>query len=182
MSKNKQAAIWATVALAMLIIGVVTYERQRPKRPVSKKIPTVKIVSDAPKPTDTSTSTPVTAPANTGTSTPASAPAVIYRRKKLAPKTLPLDYGEAVNTYGNKRIQFDQNCRGIPSHFAMSNPSTVMLDNRSDKPQNITIGGKSYLITAYNYLVITLDGKTLPTLDLFVNCNNQMNTAEIILN
>ena len=91
-----------------------------------------------------------------------------------------MNYGDTVVKYGNNRIQFTPNCQAVPNRMAAANPVTLMLDNRSDMEQKITIGGNSYGVAAYNYVIVTINKKTLPV-NLFINCNNQANVAEIIL-
>lgn len=177
MTKNAKATIWATVAVTMLIVGVVTYERQKPKRPIANKVASE---------TKTATTVPdqiqIVAPAEITTSSPpavATSTPVIIRKRKPAPTAL--FYGDAVAKYTNTRIQFTPGClQAIPSQMAVANPVTIMLDNRSDTAQTIIIAGKSYLVSAYNYTLVTLNQKILPA-HLFIKCNQQFNVAEIIL-
>ncbi len=181
MTKNTKAIIWATIAVMAVIIGGVTYERQRPKRPVvyeaSAVVKTVATVPDQAQiatSTEASTSTQITL----ATSTPASKPVQIRKPK---PKSATLSYGDAVVKYGFNRIQFAPGClQASPNQMATANPVTLMLDNRSNEAQTITIGSHSYTVAPYNYVIATINETTLPV-TLYISCNQQKNVAEIIL-
>ncbi|MCL5667154.1 MAG: hypothetical protein M1383_05295 [Patescibacteria group bacterium] len=180
MTKNTKAIIWATVAVIMIIISSITYERQRPKRLATQKTPIVKITAivpvqdQIPAPTQAATSTADTI----NTSTPASK-FIPFRKPKPAPPK-PLSYGDTVVKYASSRIQFNSSCQAIPSQMAIANLVTIMLDNRSNAAQTITVAGHSYSVAAYNYVLVALNQKNLP-IHLLVNCNSQVNTAEILL-
>lgn len=183
MEKNTQATIWASIALMALIVGGVTYERQRPKRPVAfEKIPVVKTAITVPDqiPIATSTEAVTSTPITIATSTPASKP-IIIRKPKPKPKSITISYGDAVVKYGFNRIQFAPGClQASPNQIATANPVTLMLDNRSDQPQTITIGSHSYMVAPYNYVIATINETTLP-INLYISCNQQKNVAQIIL-
>jgi hypothetical protein len=85
-----------------------------------------------------------------------------------------------VNKYANTRIQFNELCQGVPGQEAMANGVTIMLDNRSDAAIKITILGKKYMVSAYNYILITLSQKSLPA-QVSINCNGQMNASVVTL-
>lgn len=182
MSKNKQAAIWAIVAFLTVIVGATTYAKQRPKRPiVLKTVPARKAEIIIPNQTQIATSTEVaTTPITAATSTSVHViiPIRIFKPK---PKPIPppaLNYGEAVNKYANHRIQFNSICQAIPGQVAMANNITIMLDNRSDSAQKIVLAGQTYIVAAYNYILVPLNQKTLP-ITLHVSCNGNMNSVEI---
>jgi hypothetical protein len=184
MTKNTKAIIWATIAVMALIIGGVTYERQRPKRPIAyEKIPVVKTLIIAPDqiPIATSTEAGTSTPITVATSTPASKP-ILIRKPKPKPTTITtISYGDAVVKYGFNHIQFAPGClQASPNQIATANPVTLMLDNRSDQAQTITIGSHSYMVAPYNYVIATINETTLPV-TLFISCNQQKNVAEIIL-
>ena len=182
MSKNKQAAIWATVAVTMLIVGVVTYARQRPKRPVSNKAPVIKtMATDKATPTDIVIQTPTSTPEAIATSTATSTRVTIPIRKRKPPVSTKLSYGDAVNKYGSLRIQFSPGClQASPNQIAVANPVTIMLDNRSDSTQIISVAGSTYILNAYDYMIVMVNEKILPV-NLFINCNGQKNVAQLIL-
>jgi hypothetical protein len=181
MTKNTKAIIWASVAVMALIIGGVTYEKQRPKRPIAyEKIPVVKTLIIAPDqiPIATSIEASTSTPITVATSTPASKPILIRKPK---PKSTTISYGDAVVKYGFNRIQFAPGClQASPNQISTANPVTLMLDNRSDQAQTITIGSHSYMVAPYNYVIATINETTLPV-TLFISCNQQKNVAQIIL-
>lgn len=188
MEKNKQGAIWAGAALMAIIVGVLTYAHNE-----NKKRPTVHkpiVATTAPSPVETKTALATTTlPLQIfpeATSTPPSATSTPiaktpYRHKKIVSNTpAPLSYGEAVAMYSNHRIQFNSLCQGIPGQTVLANHVTIMLDNRSDSPQKITLAGQTYTVAAYNYVLAVLNQKTLPA-TLHVGCNSQMNAVEIVV-
>ena len=164
-----------------VIVGVVTYERQKPKQPVAYKAQIVKTVaaeafSQPSTPVPTPTPIPSTVASSTPTSTSASKLVIIRK-----PKPTTISYGEAVNKYGFNRIQFSPGClQASPNQIAISNPVTLMLDNRSDAWQTITIGSHSYGVAPYNYVIATINEKILPV-NLYISCNQQKNVGQIIL-
>ena len=188
MSKNKQAAIWATIALLMLIIGITTFESQRPRR---RPKPVVAKAQVQPVQATTSPVVIVTAPGNdpalittstqAATSSPITTRPPSYKPKKPKPSAQSvLGYGETVSLYANTRIQFDSSCQAYPSRLAMANSVIFMFDNRSNTPQKITVAGKAYVVAPFNYVLTKLSEKILPA-TLGIACNGQYNTAVIIL-
>lgn len=184
MTKNTKATIWATVAIMMLIIAIGTYARQRPHHSTITKAaaPETKTIQDIPNhPEPAMTVQEATSTiATIATSTP-DKKIVLIRKPKPKPKPIPapvLNYGEAVNKYSNHRIQFNSICQAIPGQVAMANHITIMLDNRSDSAQKIVLAGQTYTVAAYNYVLATLNEKTLP-ITLHVSCNGNMNSVEI---
>ena len=55
-----------------------------------------------------------------------------------------------------------------------------MLDNRSSVEQKITIGKAVYNVAPYNYVIAAINEKILPV-NVFIDCNEQTNTVEILL-
>ncbi|MFA5991648.1 MAG: hypothetical protein WC794_05405 [Candidatus Doudnabacteria bacterium] len=180
MTKNTKAIIWATIAVMAVIIGGVTYERQKPKRPVTHKAPIAKTITAVLDQTQTATSTEAATSTPdtvaTSTSTLVSKIIPIRKPKPVAPKAL--SYGDAVAKYTNSRIQFNSLCQAIPGQVVFANLTTVMLDNRSDSQQKITIAGQTYIVDAYNYALVTLKQTVMP-ITLHVGCNNNLNSVEI---
>ncbi len=179
MSKNVKATIWTTIAIMAVIIGIVTYERQQPQHVVVQKTSPIakaetSLSDQAPtvKTPETATSSPVVV----ASSTPASR--TIYKPKVKS--TIP-SYGDMVAKYSFNRIQFAPGClQATPNQIAIANPVTLMLDNRSDQAQTITIGTHNYMVAPYNYVIATINEPALPV-TLFVSCNQQKNVAQIIL-
>lgn len=160
-----------------LIIGGVTYEKQRPKKPVVHKDPIIKTAAQPAEqsPTTTPIETATSSPIVVATSTPITK---IISRK---PKSATISYGDAVVKYGFNRIQFAPGClQAVPNQIATANPVTLMLDNRSDAWQAITIGSHLYNIAPYNYVIATINETALP-INLYISCNQQKNVGQIIL-
>ena len=182
MNKNKLGIVWVGIALVSVIVGIWTYSHgEKHNKPVTHN----SLVSHSKtSPVQTavalSTTTPPSKPSPDATSTPVFKFTQAYGVKKSTTISSSLNYGEAVAKYANSRIQFDSDCQAIPSQDAMANSVTVMLDNRSNVTQKIIIGGQKYNVAAYNYVLVTLSKKILPAY-LYVNCNNRVNTGEIIL-
>jgi len=185
MSKNIQATFWAAIALSMVIIGVWVIKTQTGGHAVAGTVAVIHAtkVKNTANISNRAEAAPVPAAASTtpvdSTSTPPAMTGKTYRRKP-APKPPIPSYGDMVTQYQNTRIQFDQNCQAHPNQIAIPNPVTLMLDNRSNIEKKIIVGGKSYEVAAYNYVLVILNEKTLPV-NLFITCNQQTNVAEIVL-
>ena len=103
---------------------------------------------------------------------------VVHTKKPVTPK---MSYADALKTYGNGyRIQFDNNCQAFPRSSVYSNGTTIMLDNRTDKEQNIKIGANTYKVSAYGYELAKLTSTKSPT-EYLVDCGSQQNPASIIV-
>jgi hypothetical protein len=184
MNKNKKAMFWTGVALIVLIIGIGAYQSQKVNPTIIKNNPPVASKTTITKtPLNLSsvavaTTTPTSTPASIASSTTATKLGIYRKPKPLTPKAL--SYGDAVTKYGNLRIQFNPSCQAYPNQIAVANPVTIMLDNRSDSTQIISVAGGSYIVSSYNYVIITINQKTLPV-NLFINCNSSVNVAEIFL-
>jgi hypothetical protein len=180
MTKKAKTIFWATLAMMMIIIGVGTYNWQRPKRPITHKaliaktIPIVFGQAQSDPPPQPATSTPE----QSATSTLGNKFRLIRKPK---PNTIkPLSYGEAAAKDASVHIQFNDTCQAVPGRVVFANLTTIMLDNRSGSQQKIVVAGQAYIVAPYDYVLILLNEKTLPA-TLHVNCNNQKNAAEIIV-
>jgi hypothetical protein len=190
MSKNLQKIFWAAVILLSIGVGTWAVRILLPARawprPVSKTSTPSK--TKTPKPVSIAqtlvnffipTASPALTPSTATTTVAISTQTTVLPRHK--PASIPqMSYGDAVTKYANSRIQFDQNCHAFPSQMAVANPVTLMLDNRSNVEQKITLSGKVYGVAAYNYVLVTLNQKALPQ-NIFINCNQGVNVVEIIL-
>jgi hypothetical protein len=183
MSKNQQGTFWALVAAAMVIISVWVINSQTNHKAVAAVVAVInKVVPKKTADIPASTTAPVAIATTTDQSVSTSTPPTtspIYKRKSAA-KTPALNYGEMVLKYASTRIQFNQLCQGIPGQEVMANAVTIMLDNRSDSAQKITILGKVYMVSAFNYVLVTLNQKVLPA-QVSINCNGQMNASVVTL-
>lgn len=94
--------------------------------------------------------------------------------------TSALSYSQLVAQYGSNRIQFNQDCQANPSSMALKAGTGILLDNRSNKTQVISLNGASYTLVPYGYRVVTVSSATLPKA-IGVTCNGQVNTSTINL-
>jgi hypothetical protein len=92
-----------------------------------------------------------------------------------------LSYGAAVNTFKNRRIQFDQSCVATPSYIVLKNGTNVMFDNRSPVGRYIALDRVRYYLRGYDFRVLTLTYPRLPHTTL-VDCGSGRNNAQIVLN
>ena len=92
-----------------------------------------------------------------------------------------LTYTEAVAKYGNGyRIQFGSNCQSHPESFVISSGSTVMLDNRSNNSEVITIGDNKYNLDPYGFSIINISAPKIPT-TYTMSCKAQPNVNTVIV-
>lgn len=104
---------------------------------------------------------------------------VTHTKKPVA--TPKMSYADALKAYsGGYRIQFDSKCQAFPRSSVYSNGTTIMLDNRTDKEQDIKIGGSTYKVAAYDYEIAKLTTTKSPT-EYLVDCGSQQNPATIIV-
>lgn len=94
-----------------------------------------------------------------------------------APVKLP--YGEAINVYAGKIIQFDPTCAAKPSYQVFKKGTVIMLDNRSSSDKKITLDSASYTIKAYDYALVTLTTKSQLPHTILVDCDGRQNVASI---
>ena len=95
------------------------------------------------------------------------------------PGAAPLAYDQALVTYANARIQFDENCAATPTKATFTNGSLVMLDNRSDMSRDIHLGSLGDVtIKAWGFKIVSLTSSLLPN-DMAVDCGSQQNVAII---
>jgi len=94
---------------------------------------------------------------------------------KTTGATLGLTYNDAIDLYGNYRIQF-VSCHGSPGVMNVAAGVTIMLDNRDAEAHTIKIGSSSYAVGAYGFRLakspskgtynITCDGGGAATLNV----------------
>lgn len=100
--------------------------------------------------------------------------------KPSQPTAPSLTYAKAVETYVNRRIQFDEQCTATPNPAMLRNGKEVMLDNRSAKGRSISIAGTSYYLSGYGFKIISLYRAKLPA-TLMINCGTGVNNGTITL-
>lgn len=94
--------------------------------------------------------------------------------------TSNLSYSQLVAQYGSNRIQFNQDCQANPSSMALKTGTGILLDNRSNKTQVISLNGASYTLVPFGYRVVTVSSASLPKA-IGVTCNGAVNTGMINL-
>lgn len=94
--------------------------------------------------------------------------------------TSDLSYSQLVTQYGSNRIQFNASCQASPSSVVFKNGTSILLDNRSNQTQVISLNGASYTLVPFGYRVVTLSSTSLPKA-IGVTCNEQVNTSTINL-
>jgi hypothetical protein len=88
-----------------------------------------------------------------------------------------ISYGDFLDIYGNKRIQFDSNCRATPSSASFTVGEFVILDNRSDKIQAVRFIDGLYALPPYHVRVFKLERQGIFDID----CGTSKNVAKIIV-
>ena len=106
---------------------------------------------------------------------------VIVKKEKPATIWPELSYSEEFAKYRDGRlVQFDMNCGVLRSRMVIANGSSMMLDNRSNKEQLITIGEQKFTLTPYDFEIFTIKTPEIPTTYL-IDCNERQNVATIIV-
>lgn len=93
------------------------------------------------------------------------APAAAAQAKTPA-VDVPLNYGDAINAYGDVRFQF-VSCNGSPGSMVTKKGSVIMLDNRDNKAHVIAMGKATYNVKALDYALAIAN----ETGDLQVTCD-----------
>lgn len=104
----------------------------------------------------------------------------VVKRTATPTVTSNLTYSQLVAQYGNNRIQFNSSCQAVPSSLVLKNGTGILLDNRSNMTQVISLNGATYTLVPYGYRVVTLTSSLLPT-SLSISCNSSVNTGTIQL-
>lgn len=128
----------------------------------------------------TTTVKPTTSPKSSVSAgvSPSKTPAVSTAVKPVV--TPVLDYGQAVQQYAGRRIQFDKTCQAIPNKITFKSGGSVMLDNRSGDARTVSLNGKPYVLAGYGFRIVALSSATLPftyTLD----CGGAQNVGTITI-
>jgi len=96
-------------------------------------------------------------------------------------KTPVLSYTAAVKLYGDKRIQFDENCVVSPTNPSFKVGTKIMLDNRSSKKRSISLDSQYYSIGAYDFRVVTLNTSSKLPHEVLIDCDNGQQNGRINL-
>jgi len=92
----------------------------------------------------------------------------------------PKTYGDAVEKYGNNRIQFDMYCQANPANNTYKNGTSIMLDNRSGDARIISVNWVQYALSGYGWKIIMLSSKVLPA-TWAVDCGSARNVSKILI-
>lgn len=93
---------------------------------------------------------------------------------------LPQSYQDALVTYANRRMQFDQYCQAQPPRLALQRGLSVMLDNRSGDARTFAVGGVYFTLPGYGWKIFTPYATTFPA-TIYVDCGSARNVGTIIL-
>lgn len=90
-----------------------------------------------------------------------------------------MTYSETLNTYSDRRIQFDEFCHGRPGQMVLKKGTKIMLDNRSDLQLILKMDKDSYVMPAYGWRIVTLpvSAAKLPY-DLGIDCSSSRSATE----
>lgn len=145
------------VAVAVVIVGVWLISRGgKPELNESSPSPSVSVSSTAmPKATAKPSITPAGVP-------------------------MPKSYSDALTTYANRRMQFDQYCQAQPSRVSIGRGQSVMLDNRSGDARTFAVGGVYFTLPGYGWKIFTPSVKSVPA-TLYVDCGSARNVGTILV-
>ncbi len=109
---------------------------------------------------------------------------VAPRKRKAAPVVDELNnisYTEAIMKYREGRlIQFSENCQSSPYRMVIANGSELMLDNRSENKEIISIGNTKHTLAPYGFKVIKVSEPTVPATHL-IDCALSQNVNTLIV-
>ncbi len=95
------------------------------------------------------------------------------------PAAASMSYAQALETYKDRRIQFDKACQATPNNVTYKNGTKIMLDNRAGVARTINING-AVSLPAYGFKIVTLSSSTLPK-TILVDCGTGQNVATILI-
>lgn len=93
---------------------------------------------------------------------------------------MPQSYQDALTTYANRRMQFDQYCQAQPSSMSIARGQSVMLDNRSGDARTFAVGGVYFTLPGYGWKIFTPSVKVVPA-TLYVDCGSARNVGAILV-
>jgi hypothetical protein len=94
--------------------------------------------------------------------------------------SVTMSYAKALETYKDRRIQFNDECQAVPNTVTYKDNTGIMLDNRSSKSRTIKIG-TSYTVKGYGFKIITLPDTYRQSKTFLVDCDGQQNVATILV-
>ena len=101
-------------------------------------------------------------------------------RKTTGGTAFNLTYEQAIKKYEGVRIQFDASCQAIPNQITVKTGANVMFDNRSGDARWISLNNVGYYINGYDFAVLRLASKTLPS-NVVLDCGSAQNVGQILI-
>lgn len=168
MDKKNKIALGAVAAVIALGAATVWFYNHYQAREEEKSLNgnTPIATAGVPSPSTTTPASAANADSNSGLATDVGSPSV--------------SYGQAVNIYGKTRIQFDANCRMLPTDPVFKNGTTVMFDNRYRDGRYFKLDGVRYYLPGYGFKLLKLTAQKLPHV-IDVDCGNGQNNGKIRL-
>lgn len=158
-NKNNSKTIWIIVGAVVLILLIVLFAKTKSDKSM----------------TDDTTATPDTAlEATEDTSTGS------VNESKNGGQAVSISYAKALETYKDRRIQFNDSCTATPNNITYKDNTGIMLDNRSSKSRTIKVG-TTYTVKGYGFKIITLPDTYRQNKTLLVDCDGQQNVATILV-
>jgi hypothetical protein len=161
MKNRKEDVIFVAVLLALVLVFILfkVTKGEKAEAPLVDDVPVDQIVPDL---------KPIKKP-------------IIVKKEKPATIWPELSYSEEFARYRDGRlVQFDMNCGVLRSRMAIANGSSMMLDNRSNKEQLITIGDQKFTLTPFDFEIFTIKASEIPTTYL-IDCNERQNVATLLV-
>ncbi len=93
---------------------------------------------------------------------------------------MPKSYSDALTTYANRRMQFDQYCQASPSRVSIARGQSIMLDNRSGDTRTFAVGGVYFTLEGYNWKIFTPSVSAVPA-TVYVDCGSARNVGTILV-
>ena len=155
---NKQ--LWFSVlaiAVLVVLIGASWSTRDKNQAPTEEEVIT------------TTENTPVITTESIGSQTPPPASSTAESKN--------LSYEEAVATYTNRNIRFNNACQATPSQQTVAVDTRILLDNNSTETKIIKIADKTYTLRPYHYATLKLS--TAGT--FLVSCNEVQSAATVVV-
>lgn len=89
-----------------------------------------------------------------------------------------LTYEQAIQQYGNLRIQINEKCQFTPGSLTLKKGTKVMLDNRSKETKTLNIGSETITLPGYNWRIITVTTNNPLPYDLGIDCRSAGGSTE----
>jgi hypothetical protein len=95
-------------------------------------------------------------------------------------QAVTMSYQKALETYKDRRIQFNDACAATPNTVTYKDNTGIMLDNRSAQSRTIKVG-TTYTVKGYGFKIVTLPDIYLKSSTLLVDCDKQQNVATVLV-